>query len=69
MRTYSPLSEYGGWGYKGGLGKAYSTGGRQGLQLVLANGDRLLLGTQRPAEMRLILGRLRIRGPRGIVPD
>lgn len=52
VRTYDPLSEYGGWGLKGtAQNRALNMAGDQGLQLELRNGQRLLLGTQRPAEI------------------
>ena len=63
LRTYSPLSDFGGWGIKGLPGNlAYTVWGEHGLQLVFQSGNRLLLGTQRPEELRrtlLALGQLR----------
>jgi hypothetical protein len=55
VRTYSPLKEYGGWGIKygfNGQGKVYNVAGNQGLQLVLKSGEKLLIGTQKPAEIQ-----------------
>jgi len=50
-RTYSPISEYGGWGIRyGQAGTAYNIRGNQGIQLELKNGKRLLIGTQQPQE-------------------
>jgi hypothetical protein len=55
-RTYSPLGDYGGWGIKGWPGNlAYNVWGEAGLQLVFQSGNRLLLGTQQPEELRLVL--------------
>ncbi|SEQ98193.1 hypothetical protein [Neolewinella agarilytica] len=52
VRKYSPLGEFGGWGYRvGSAGKAFNMYGSQGLQLEMQNGDRLLIGTQRPEEL------------------
>lgn len=52
VRTYRPLVEYGGWGIRFGLkGKAYNVSGNRGVQLELANGKRLLIGSQRPEEL------------------
>jgi|AntRauTorckE5430_2_1112549.scaffolds.fasta_scaffold01535_5 hypothetical protein len=49
---YSPLGEYGGWGYRvSSQGKAYNMMGKQGLQLELNNGEKILIGTQRPEEL------------------
>lgn len=52
-RTYDALREYGGWGIRGGFGhgSAYNVSGDQGVQLVLANGKRLLIGSQRAGEL------------------
>ena len=60
VREYSPLGEYGGWGIKGYSFRDYAlnVAGNQGLQLELADGRRILLGTQRPAELREALARL-----------
>jgi len=52
IRTYRPIIEYGGWGIKqGGEGMAYSVSGNQGLQLVLADGRKILIGTQKPEQL------------------
>lgn len=57
IRKYEPLNEYGGWGVRNGWsnGKAYNVSGNKGLQLILNNGDKLLLGTQKPKELDLFL--------------
>ena len=58
-RTYSPLGEYGGWGIKGLPGElAYNVWGPAGLQLVFRSGNRLLLGTQQPEQLRQVLASL-----------
>jgi hypothetical protein len=50
--TYSPLREYGGWGIRyGGKGKAYNVYGNRGVQLELRNGNRLLIGSQKPEQL------------------
>ena len=50
VRNYSAISEYGGWGIKKSLfkrtGKSYTVKGNIGLQLVLKNGEKLLIGSQ-----------------------
>ncbi len=52
MRRYKPLAEYGGWGYRiGPSGKAYNAQGDEGVQLVLKDGGRVLIGSQRAAEL------------------
>jgi hypothetical protein len=52
VRKYMPIKEFGGWGYRiGPGGKAYNMQGNHGLQLEFKNGDRLMIGTQRPDEL------------------
>ena len=59
VRQYSPLGEFGGWGYRfGGGGKAFNTSGNKGLQLVFKNRKRLLIGTQMPLELEDTLNSL-----------
>ena len=55
VRKYSPLWEYGGWGYRHRprirarrSGVALSVSGNIGLQLYLFDDRKLLIGTQRP---------------------
>ena len=56
IRQYSPLHEYGGWGYRvGPNGKAYNAMGEMGLQLELRDGSRILIGTQRPEQLRQVI--------------
>ena len=51
-RTYRPIREYGGWGIRWSTrGKAYNVHGDRGLQLVLADGRRVLIGSQRADEL------------------
>ncbi len=51
IRTYRPIIEYGGWGIKRGIaGLAYNVSGNQGMQLILADGRRILIGTQEPEQ-------------------
>lgn len=59
VRPYDPLGEYGGWGIKGNRRhRALNVAGSEGIQLELADGTRLLLGTQRPDEARQALAQL-----------
>ncbi|QKG53527.1 hypothetical protein [Hymenobacter sp. BRD67] len=71
IRTYAPMSEYGGWGIRtfGGESGAYNAWGNQGLQLILTSGERLLIGTQQPAAIQQIMSQLRIRGAQPEVAD
>jgi hypothetical protein len=58
-RTYRPLIEYGGWGIRcgfGGRGRAYNMSGNQGVQLIMNDGRKLLIGTQRPDELAGAIG-------------
>ena len=52
VRQYRPIVEYGGWGLRWGFsGLAYNVSGNMGLQLILNNGRRVLIGTQKPLEL------------------
>ena len=61
IRTYFPISEFGGWGIKGGFffnkgrGKAINVSGDIGIQLVFKNGEKLLIGTQKKEEVNRVL--------------
>ena len=59
IRTYNPISDYGGWGLKGGWskskGKALNVSGDIGMQLVLKNGKKLLIGTKKENEIKRVL--------------
>lgn len=56
-RTYRPLTEYGGWGYRFGRGngKALNVKGNQGIQTKQKNGTKLLIGTQKPDDAQRII--------------
>ena len=51
VRKYNAISEFGGWGLKlsffGKNGKSLTTKGNTGLQIVLKNGKKVLIGTQK----------------------
>ncbi|MEO0731228.1 MAG: PH domain-containing protein [Bacteroidota bacterium] len=52
IKEYSPLKEFGGWGYRiGPHGKAFNMYGNMGLELDLKSGKKLMIGTQRPEEL------------------
>lgn len=65
VRKYSPIKEYGGWGFRGLIrikmfgigneGKAYNMKGNIGIQLVLKNGDEILIGTQEQNDVERVL--------------
>ena len=51
-RTYHPIRDYGGWGIRWGReGKAYIVSGNHGLQLLLNDGRKILIGSQRSQEL------------------
>jgi hypothetical protein len=56
-RTYRPLREYGGWGIRGfRSNRAYNVSGNQGVQLVLTNGNRVLIGSQQSEALEAAIG-------------
>lgn len=53
VRQYKPIGEYGGWGIRRGMeGRAYNAKGNMGLQLVLNNGTKILIGTSLAEELK-----------------
>jgi len=51
-RTYRPLVEFGGWGIRyGWKGMAYNVSGNRGVQLVLRNGRKILIGSQQADDL------------------
>ena len=49
VRTYSPIKEFGGWGWRiGSNGSARNIKGNKGIQTIKRNGKKLLIGTQKP---------------------
>lgn len=60
IRTYAPISEFGGWGIRGG---AYNVSGTTGLQLEFKNGEKLLIGTQQPELMKVALEKTELAVP------
>ncbi len=61
VRSYNPLREYGGWGVKGWSRRniAYNVSGDRGVQLLLEDGRRVLIGSQRPEELARSIEALR----------
>lgn len=58
VREYSPLKEFGGWGIRYGFfgkGTAYNVSGNRGLQLEFTNHKKLLIGTNKPEELKEVL--------------
>lgn len=58
-REYRPIREYGGWGVRwaGRRGTAWNAHGNRGVQLVLAGGKRLLIGSQRSGELAEVISK------------
>jgi hypothetical protein len=55
-REYSPMREYGGWGVRTSAeGRAYNASGNKGVQLVLKDGSRILIGSQKPEALAAAL--------------
>ncbi len=50
--TYSPIGDYGGWGYRISLrkGRALNVKGNKGIKIELKSGKKILLGTQKMEE-------------------
>ncbi len=58
-RRYRPIWEYGGWGVRfGRRGRAYNVSGDRGVELTLANGKRVLIGSQHSDELAAAIGRI-----------
>lgn len=56
VRRYRPILEYGGWGIRyGPKGMAYNASGDRGVQLVLHNGQHILIGSQQPEELLIAI--------------
>ncbi len=58
LRSYKPISEFGGWGYRISLfggGKALTMWGSQGLQIITSSSSKILLGTQNEKVLREFL--------------
>lgn len=60
VRTYRPIKEYGGWGYRsarGKKGKAINIKGNKGIQLELKSGKKVLIGTQKEEDAQQVIQR------------
>jgi hypothetical protein len=56
LKKYNPVFEFGGWGIRDGV---YSMSGNQGLLLRFKSGKpKLMIGTNKPEEMRTVLEKL-----------
>ena len=51
-RTYRPIRDYLGWGWRvGPAGRALTVPGRRGVQLILRGGERLLISSHQPEKL------------------
>ena len=59
-REYRPIREYGGWGIRYSMrhGWAYNVSGKQGVQLELGSGKKVLIGTQEPRQLEAAIRRM-----------
>ncbi len=57
---YRPIRDLGGWGVRSCRSgeRALTARGTRGVRLTMINGDRLLIGSQRPEELAMVLTRL-----------
>lgn len=59
IRKYDAISEYGGWGLKGGFrrkkGRAFNVSGNMGIQLELITNKKILIGTQKEYDVKRVL--------------
>ena len=59
-RTYNPIRDYLGWGWRvGPAGRALTVSGRRGVQLVLRGGERLLISSGEPEKLALAINSAR----------
>ncbi|HPE55533.1 MAG TPA: hypothetical protein P5514_01010 [Bacteroidales bacterium] len=61
VREFKPIKEFGGHGIKTGgksKGKSYTVSGKTGLQLILKNGDKVLIGTKRKEAIRSAMAKM-----------
>lgn len=59
LRRYNALPEYGGWGLRmGPCGGGYIVPGEWGIQLVLQNGNKVLISTNRAEEVTEVLRKI-----------
>jgi hypothetical protein len=66
VRTYMPIREYGGWGVRGFASKrAYNVSGDRGVELILVDGRKVLVGSQRADELADAIAASRESCPQG----
>lgn len=57
-RTYKPIKEYAGWGIKGWTVErmSYSVSGKEGVELTLRDGNRVMIGSQKSGQLADAIG-------------
>ena len=57
-RTYKPVKEYAGWGIKGWSVErmSYSVSGREGVELTLTGGTRVMIGSRKAQQLADAIG-------------
>lgn len=59
-REYKPIREYGGWGIRYGFsGMAYNVSGNKGVQLIMKNKKKILIGSQKSYEFYKAIEKLK----------
>ena len=63
VREYDPIREYGGFGYRFGFGRgvAYNVSGVWGIQIIMKNGKKILIGTQKQEALKEFLKKIKSR--------
>jgi hypothetical protein len=62
IREYKPFAEFGGRGIRETpVSKAYTVSGNRGIQIILKNGEKILIGTLQPDAWNKVLQELRIQ--------
>ena len=61
LRNYKPFREFGGHGIqrRHRRGRSYTISGTTGLQVILKDGKKILVGTQKPKELLMIIEKLK----------
>jgi hypothetical protein len=56
---YRPIAEYGGWGIKGTRSdRAYNVWGDRGVKIALTDGNKVMIGSQRPDELNMAINNM-----------
>lgn len=60
-RDYKPIREYGGHGIQRRIrkGRSFTVSGNKGLQLILKDGRKILIGTNKPKELEMVIEKVK----------